>query len=167
MSEPGSRPLPSAALSTPGLAGTPLGYPLVAHCHGGSAGLDLQDRPLHGIQQLDGVDVGVANSKSWVWAWVWVAAELVRAPCPLTMVTPGPALPLCPVRGGASFPACGGWLGACSHGQLSRTHTTRANFPALPLARGRASVPESRSQQLVGTGLLLSYPRWGGAYLLC
>ena len=41
------------------LTGTPLGYPVVALCHGDPAALDLHDQSLHTLKQfIDGVDVG-------------------------------------------------------------------------------------------------------------
>ena len=44
------------------LIGTPLGYPVVALCHGGPAALGLQDLSLHMLQQItDGLDVGVGQ----------------------------------------------------------------------------------------------------------
>ena len=47
------------------LTGTPLGYPAVALCHECPAALNLQDWPLHTLQQfIDGVDVGVGQFKA-------------------------------------------------------------------------------------------------------
>jgi len=44
--------------SSPGL----FGYPVVALCHGDLTALDLQDQPLHGLQQFTGgADVGVGQ----------------------------------------------------------------------------------------------------------
>ena len=41
------------------LTGTPLGYVVVALCHGDPAALGLQDQPLHVLQQIrGGVGVG-------------------------------------------------------------------------------------------------------------
>lgn len=58
----GSMPLASAIPSYWALTGTPLGYPAVSLCRGDPAALDLQDRPLHTLQQLiDGVNVGMGQ----------------------------------------------------------------------------------------------------------
>jgi hypothetical protein len=47
------------------LTRTPLGYPLVVQCLGGHAALDLQDWPLHALQQfIDGMDVRVGQLKA-------------------------------------------------------------------------------------------------------
>ena len=47
------------------LTRTPLGYPVVALCHGDLVALDLQDQLLHTLQQfIDGIDVGVGQLKS-------------------------------------------------------------------------------------------------------
>ena len=45
-----------------GLPWTPLGYPVVALCHGDPAGLGLQDRSLHVLQKIiNWVDVGAGQ----------------------------------------------------------------------------------------------------------
>jgi hypothetical protein len=45
---------------SPGSSLRLLGYPIVALCHGDPAALDLQNWPLHTLQQLiDEVDVGI------------------------------------------------------------------------------------------------------------
>ena len=45
--------------------GTPLGYPVVALCHGDPAVLNLQGQPLHSLQQsIDGIDDGVGQLKA-------------------------------------------------------------------------------------------------------
>ena len=56
---------------------TPLRYPVVALCHGDPAALDLQDWPLHMLQQfIDEVDVEVGQFK----ALDWVVTELTSLP---------------------------------------------------------------------------------------
>ena len=62
----GSRPLASATHYQYWiLTGTSLRYPVVALCHGDPAALDLQERPLHMLQQfIDGTDVGVGQLKA-------------------------------------------------------------------------------------------------------
>ena len=58
---------------------TGLRYPVVALCHGDLAMFNLQDWPLHVLQQfIHGVDVTVGQSKPWI--WTWVVAELLSPP---------------------------------------------------------------------------------------
>ena len=61
---PGSRPLASATSTVLGSHQTLLRYPVVL-CHEDSEALDLQDWPLHTLQQfIDGIDVGVGQLKA-------------------------------------------------------------------------------------------------------
>ena len=50
------------ALVSDTLTGTPLGYPIVALCHGDPAALGLPDWPIHLLQKIiDEVNVGVGQ----------------------------------------------------------------------------------------------------------
>lgn len=87
---------------------TPLGYPVVAVCHGAPAALCLQGQHLHMFYQfLHGADVGWANLKPWIRVLV-VIAELHSACSPITIPTglsallrwrAGTALPLSHLQG--------------------------------------------------------------------
>ena len=61
------------------LKGTPLRYPVVALCHGGPAALDLQDQPLHVLQQFID-EVRFWSGLTQYWIRVCVVAELVSLP---------------------------------------------------------------------------------------
>ena len=62
-----SRALASTTPFILSLTGTPLGYPVLAPCHGDPAALDLQACPLHMLQQfIDKVDVGMDQLITWV-----------------------------------------------------------------------------------------------------
>ena len=50
--------------------------------------LDLQDWPLHTLQQfIDGVDGGVGQLRAWIWAWM--VAELFSLPALLPLHSGG------------------------------------------------------------------------------
>ena len=65
MSWSGTRSLVSVIPSILTLIGAPLGYPVVALCHGDPAALDLQDWLFHGTQPFtDDIDLGIGQHRT-------------------------------------------------------------------------------------------------------
>lgn len=139
------------------LSETPLGYSVVALCHGDPEALGLQDLPFYMLQQFkDRVYIWVDKSTPWICAWV--VAELVSMPTLLHLHH----------ESKLSSTDCPGYLTQCLSmqkarpalllsyhwGQLTCTFPIRASFAMLP--RGGRGGPALEWGARVA--LLLSWP---------